>query len=186
MTVTAQFTAVPPAGAPELRVTMEIDPSVGDPLSPNTGDDVPVLVTVANVGPAGATNVTVSVPLPENLEFISGRVLSDLGALATPAEFSVQDGTVLIGIGDLAAGQQVRLELVLRAMAVGAVELAALAASDETAEPVASAPVEITITDEYYTIVQASRPELCGLPGLFPLVTVLGLVSLKRRRPRGR
>jgi len=187
LTVTAHFGALPPTELPDLRVTTETESDPNGADSPNPGDEVSVVVTVENVGQADATDVEVSVPLPENLEFVSGRVLSDPAAQALQAEFSVQDGAVHIWIGDLAAGQQVRIELVLRAKAAGAVHLTAVASSVETREPVESAPVEMTIADEYYTFVEEPRPGPCGLPGVFPLLIVLGLAGLKCwRRPRSR
>lgn len=187
LTVTAHFGALPPTGVPELRVTTETESDPDGAVSPNPGDEVLVVVTVENVGQADATDVEVAVPLPENLEFVSGRVLSDPAAQALQAEFSVQDDVVHIWIGDLAAGQQVRIELVLQAQAAGTVQLTAVASSAEIREPVESAPAEMTVADEYYTFVEEPRPGPCGLPGVFPLLTVLGLAGLKCwRRPRSR
>jgi hypothetical protein len=36
------------------------------------------------------------------------------------------------------------------------------------------------VEDEYYLIQSTSRPGGCGLPGLFPLFTLVGLLGLRR------
>jgi uncharacterized repeat protein (TIGR02543 family)/uncharacterized repeat protein (TIGR01451 family) len=184
LTVTAHFAATSATEKPELRVTTETETGPGGVASVNTGDEVWVMVTVENVGQAGATTVVVTLLLPDNMEFVSGRVATDLAAQATHPELSVQDGVLSIGLGKLDAGEQARIEVLLRATAPGPAQLAASAVADEMAEPVQSWSVEVSVADEYYTIVEEPRPGLCGLSGVAPLLIALSLAGLRRRRCR--
>ena len=59
--------------------------------------------------------------------------------------------------------------------------VAAQVHSAEQETPVAAQPAaELTVEDEYFLIQSTSRPGGCGLPGLFPLFTLVGLLGLRR------
>ena len=39
---------------------------------------------------------------------------------------------------------------------------------------------EVVVEDEYYLLQSTPRLDRCGLPGLFPLFTLVGLLGLRR------
>ena len=87
----------------------------------------------------------------------------------------------IVYVGDVPPGQRVGAELMLRAKASGVSAVAAQVQSTEQEMPIAAqSAVEIVVEDEYYVLQNASRPGSCGLPGLFPLFTLVGLLGLRR------
>ena len=66
-----------------------------------------------------------TVPLPENTEFVSAWRAASQAAQAAPLNVSVVDGQIIIKVGDVAAGENVKIELVLRALVAGQIVLGA-------------------------------------------------------------
>ena len=173
-----------PAGddKPDLRLTIAVSPTgpaAGGTVA--TGDVVPLELAVENVGAGSATDVRLVVPIPDSLEYVSARVLTEEYAQAAPAQVEFDGRNVIVHVGDVAPGHTVAAELMLRAKTSGVAAVAAQVHSTEQQAPVAAQPAaEIVVEDEYYLIQSTSRPGGCGLPGLFPLFTLVGLLGLRR------
>ena len=164
----------PPPLAPQLQVFIEAD--VQQVL---VGETIDCSVRVRNVGDGGATNVEVTVSLPPDTEFVGAWWLSPGAAQAAPLAASVENGVIHLQVGDVDAGDDLRIDLELRASKAGTLEITAAAASPELAAPVdASAPASADVTDEYVQVVRMFVP-WCGPLGLTPLLTLFGLVGLK-------
>lgn len=112
VTVTAQ--------AADLSLTL----SVSDD-APNVGDEITLTVQVQNAGPDAATATAVGLPLPEGLTFLS----------ATPSSGSYDSARGLWGIGPVATGSEVRLEVVARVDLPDAQAVTAEVAAVDQADP---------------------------------------------------
>jgi uncharacterized repeat protein (TIGR01451 family) len=183
--VTFTTAALPPdtpgQKVPDLRVT--VTATASDPDQPvQVGQEVPFLVTVENVGTGDANDVTVIVPIPAGMEFVAANVLSDGTAQLAPNQPLVVEDKVYINVGHVAAGQQVRIELVLRTTAAGQTSVSANAECDEQPELVLGTSAQVVAEDEYY-VIQRQTPLLCGNAGaLMSAITLLGLTGLKHSR----
>ncbi len=173
-----------PAGnnMPDLRLTIAVSPTgpaAGGTVA--TGDVVSFELAVENVGAGGATDVRVVVPIPDNMEYVSARVLADESAQAAQVHVEFDGQNVVVYVGNVAPGHKVGAELMLRAKTSGLAAVAAQVHSTEQETPVvAQSAAELVVEDEYYLIQSTSRPGGCGLPGLFPLFTLVGLLGLRR------
>ena len=173
-----------PAGnnMPDLRLTIAVSPTgpaAGGTVA--TGDVVPFELAVENVGAGGATDVRVVVPIPDSMEYVSARVLVAESAQTASVQVEFDGQNVIVYVGDVPAGHTVATELMLRAKTSGVAAVAAQVHSTEQEAPVAAQPAaEIVVEDEYFLIQSTSRPGGCGLPGLFPLFTLVGLLGLRR------
>ncbi len=109
--------------------TVAVDPQLAD-LSltltadnpaPNIGEDVALTISVANQGPDAASGVAVAAPLPANLEYRSHH-----------------GGTYAAGVwlaGDLPAGGQAELTVVVRKSAAGAAHVVAEVSAADQRDP---------------------------------------------------
>ena len=112
--VTASFDPPGTGSSAELALTQTVSPN---PAS--SAKDIVYTLVVVNNGPATATNVTLTQPVPAGTSFIWN----------TP-NCSQASGTVTCSLGSLAAGAGVRARIVVRPPAAGSVtNLATVAAS---------------------------------------------------------
>lgn len=204
------FTTEDTTNEPNLSVTIETstgedpndpaDPNepADDPNDPNdagtagVGQNLTFMVRVQNTGTGGASDVVVNVPLPENVEFVSARILSGSPTeQTTPDDIAVADGVVTIRVASVDAGEEVNVELVVKPMTSGKVTMTANAACDE--DPVAKEAeeqAEVTAEDVIDRIVTTAAPApFCTPSGLAPLGGLLllagGLLTGRRRVARG-
>jgi uncharacterized repeat protein (TIGR01451 family) len=150
---------------------------------------VTLLATVENVGTATATNVVLTIPIPEDAEFVSARLVSDAAAQTADPIVTQGDGFVTLEFGDVPAGDAIQMEIVLRVLVAGEILITADATSDELTTPkAAETAATVQADDEYVEVVQTTTPlNLCGLLGFAPLLVLAGLVGVKlNRRRRGR
>jgi uncharacterized repeat protein (TIGR01451 family)/uncharacterized repeat protein (TIGR02543 family) len=179
LTITANFAAVSvDPGAPDLHLTIE-PRTEANGGTVTTGQLLSVDVNVENVGDAGATGVRVLLPLPDNMEFVSATVLGVESALVLPAQITVEGNIVIIDVGDLSAGDQFRVELVLRAKASGPASFSVQVLSEETPDGVDAASSEVIVEDEYYVLLAPSG--LCAALGLLPLFALAAALGMIRR-----
>lgn len=169
----------PAAAAPDLRVTI-----AASSASAIVGEEFGFEVNVQNLGTADATNVVLRLPLPANTEFMRAWLVTDEAAQSTPLTAYVEDGEIVIELGDVAAAQDMKLNVVLKATASGIVSLEASVAGDEQTTPAtAQANSDVDVDDVYYEIVETMTPiGACGALGFVsPLLLSLGLLALKHR-----
>ena len=203
-TITASFAVLPPEPVntgepsptpepdtpaandmPDLRLTIARSPT-GPPPGGSVvlGDVVPFELAVVNVGAGSATDVRLVVPIPARMEYVSARLLSEDSAQAAQMQVELDGQNVIVYVGDVPPGQRVGAELMLRAKTSGVSAVAAQVQSTEQEMPVAAqSAAEIVVEDEYYVLQNAAPPGACGLPGLFPLFTLVGLLGLRRCSP---
>jgi uncharacterized repeat protein (TIGR01451 family) len=173
------------ASGPEIQIVIE-EEEQSPGSTPHVGDDLAFLVTVQNVGTAGAEGVLITIPLPPGTELISAEVLSGPAAASLPENMMVVDGTLIIDCGDLQPGSDVQVRLVLQATAGGTVNLVANAQYGDGDEQIEAAhPTEVAVEDTYIQIVTTTGP-LCGAAGLLPLVLtgILMMLPAAARRCR--
>jgi uncharacterized repeat protein (TIGR01451 family) len=155
------------------------------------GDEVTFRISVENVGDGGATDVLVTVPLPENTDFVSAWWAASQTAQAAPLNAVVEDGEITIEVGDVAPGEDVQIDLVLKALVAGEIVVNASVTSAEITTPVVPddvATVTVGGTDVMVPLVGCAGG-LCGPVGVFPLLIVSGLMGMKhyhRRHARTR
>ncbi len=150
------------------------------------GEPAAFAVELRNVGTGGASDVLVSIPLPNATEFVS----ADMGpsqpagsALAQTGQMN--GGAVTFNIGSLVAGETVTMQLILEPQSPGAFGVSAFSVNgDQTAQAVGNTG--------YYVQTEGGSPlgltPVCGagaVPGLLGLATMLPLV-VGVRRFRGR
>ncbi|MBU0616471.1 MAG: DUF11 domain-containing protein, partial [Planctomycetes bacterium] len=164
--------------APDLRVRIEAPAE-----NAHVGDELTFGVSVENVGDGGAIDVVLIVPLPENTEFVSAWRAASQAAQAAPLNASVIDDEITIEVGDVAPGEEVQMELALRALVAGKVAVCASTTSAETATPsTTQAMAEVDVEDVYWTVVETIIPiHACGVLGIMPVFVLLGLFGLKLR-----
>lgn len=154
----------------------------------SVGDDIDCQVQVRNTGTAPAHGVRVTIPLPDNTEFLGAwwaNGTPDAPAagwlpqasqdqLGDPIDADVADGLIYLSIGDVDPSEQFAVVLSLRALASGSYDISASASSDETPEPVvADSAVQTQVDDEYYVVEKTLAPMMCGPFGLTVLVGLL-------------
>jgi large repetitive protein len=115
-----QATVTVTAQAADLSLTL----SVSDD-APNVGDEITLTVQLQNAGPDAATATAVGLPLPEGLTFLS----------ATPSSGSYDSARGLWGIGPVATGSEVRLEVVARVDSPDAQTVTAEVVAVDQADP---------------------------------------------------
>ena len=171
-----------PELAPDLRVTIEAQTDA-DAL---VGDDVAFTATVENVGTATATDVVLTIPIPENAEFVSARLVTDPSAQTADLVVTLGDEHVTLEFGDVSAGDSLQVEIVFRVTAAGEVTVDASATSEEVTTPkAAETAATIDAEDEYLTVAQTTTPVyLCGALGFAPLLVLASLIGTKLRRRR--
>jgi uncharacterized repeat protein (TIGR01451 family) len=163
--------------APELQLEV-----VANEQAAFVGDLVEYGLTVRNTGDGEASEVKLFVPLPENTEFVGAYRGEDETArgAALPAELVA--GTIEIVVGEVGPGQRAAVEVVLRAVKSGPVQLTASASSAQTPDAkLAEAPATAQVQDDYIEITRTPLP-LCGPLGLMPLALMLCLVGWRRWR----
>ncbi|QDV32285.1 DUF11 domain-containing protein [Tautonia plasticadhaerens] len=107
------------ADAARADLAASLSPSPG---TIRVGQELTLSAGVRNLGPARATGVTVSVPLPEGFDFVA--------ATPTRGSASFADGVVTASIGELGAGQSASVNIRVVPRAVGVVAASASVASD--------------------------------------------------------
>ena len=178
---TAASPVTPPPPEPQLTVTSAAG-SLDQPVQ--VGQDVPFLITALSVGTAPATNVTLVVPIPPGMEYVSARLMPSGAGQMTPGEALVVGDTVQINIGDLAPSRQVQVELVLRPTVAGQVTVSASVASSEHPEPVSGSAAQITIEDEYDVVEYAPAFPACGAVGILPVPVIILAMTMIGSRVR--
>ncbi len=186
---TASVPQEPPAEDPPADDPPSEDPTAADirvtvsgPDDPaRVGDDVSFMLDVANVGTAAAPAVVVRLPLPPGMEFVAARLVAEDAAQTVALEAAVEGDEVVISLGDMAVGADMRIELVLRARQSGPVTLTA-SATFEGADAPSTDESSAAVEDVYWEIVETFVPvHACGWLGLSPALLLAGLVGLKRR-----
>ena len=174
----AEETTPESAAAPDLRVWIEVPAE-----DSYVGDEVTFGASVENVGDGAATGVLLTVPLPENTEFVSAWRVASLAAQAAPLNASVEADEISIEVGDVAAGEDVQIELVLKLLVAGKVTVYASTTCEETLAPSAAQnTAEVEVEDVEWIIIETITPiHACGVLGIMPVFVLLGLVGLKRR-----
>jgi uncharacterized repeat protein (TIGR01451 family) len=166
-------------GTPDLQVTIATTTT-----SVTVGEELSFEVNVQNLGTGGATGVTLRFPLPTGTELVGAWLTTQEPAQGTPLDAVVDNGEIVIELGDVSASEGLSLNLVLRATASGTVTLTASATCDEKETPsTAQVESDVEVDDQYVEIVQTTAPApLCGLLGFVtPALAPLGLLAMKRR-----
>ena len=139
-------------------------------------------VTVRNVGTAGASQVTVSVPLPEGTELVSASLVPQSGRTTTE--------TLTFDIGDLAAGATYVIQLVLRVLTEGDFSIEATADSAESDKVSANNTSQATDTvetaEDIIVTTVLHQYGLCGAIGFAPLGLMLVSLAALRKPWRDR
>ena len=170
------------SGQPDLVVNIQSQQNT----SANVGDEIPFMVEVSNQGNGTANDVTVTIPLPDGTEYVSARlIIEESAAQAAPADAQVIDGNIVIYVGQMAPTHRISVELILRALRSGPVQLTSTVESHETGPTVAFDEVVVSVGDKLVEIRTRSTVAPCGLTGVTPLAaTALGLAMLPLRRRR--
>ncbi len=166
-----------PATAPDLRVAVEAETTTA-----RVGDDVRTRINVSNMGTASATDVKLTIPLPAGTEFVGAWLVAGDAAQTTPLDAQLVNDAVVLDLGNVDINASRLIDLVIRALVAGAIEVNAAATSDEVTTPVsATVTAQTSVDDEYFEIVRNVYP-LCGPLGFMPLVGMFGLIAFKYRR----
>lgn len=172
----------PAVGTPDLQVEI-----VAGEQSAGVGEDISFAVDVTNLGNGQATNVILRFPLPPNTEFVGVWLVAGEVQQSMPLNAYVEGDEIVVELGDVLPAEDLKLQVVVKATAVGAVSLEAQVASDEQPEPVtAQAGAEVEVDNVYWEVIEQREPPCsCGLFGaVAPALLCFGLLGLKRRRYR--
>jgi hypothetical protein len=94
-----------------------------------------------------------------------------------PDNITVADGIVTIEVGDVPAGEAARIELVVRPLQSGPVQLTAEANCAEVQQPAVTAQT-VEATDTYGQIVTTMTPAgFCGAAAALPMLALLFLAA---------
>lgn len=167
-----------PSAAPDLRIAVTSSTSQAD-----VGEVLSYRVVVQNLGTAGATGVVLRVALPSSAEFVSASLVAEPAAQSAPLDALLDGQELVLNLGDVAVGQDLEIEIVLRAKASGEIALVAAATSNESGAPVtAQAEANVQVDDVYWEVIDTLAPvRLCGWMGFTPALVLAGLMGLKRR-----
>ena len=117
--------------------------TIGKAASPNptvaSGDPLTYTLTVKNTGPATATTVTVTDPLPPNVTFLSP-------VITTQGTCSEAGGTVTCLLGTMTSGTSATITILTLAGAPGIATNTASVSADQMTSPNTSNQVQTTIT----------------------------------------
>jgi len=184
-----ELTFTTSAALPQLQISVQ--PSgggTGGTTQVTVGQEVPFVITVQNVGNGGASGVVITIPIPPVMQYVLVTVLDEPVARTAPQEVVLEGSNLRVTVGNVSAGAQVLLELILLATQTGTVSLEASTSSAEQPAPVtATTTAQVAVSDDYYTVItrQPLIP-LCGGLGLVPLALVVaGLGDMKRWVRRG-
>jgi uncharacterized repeat protein (TIGR01451 family) len=167
----------PAAAADDVSIT--IAPETTDV---SVGEELPYLLTVQNAGDGGAADVAVVLVLPDNVEFVSVTRVTDDTAQAAPVEYTLEDATLTVTVGDVAAGDTVRLRLVLRPLVAGEIDLTAQAYVGDESAGAAQTDTAATAEDAYDRRVITVSPVPCFMPVLAVLLPLWWLAWRGVRR----
>jgi uncharacterized repeat protein (TIGR01451 family) len=172
--------ADPTPAVPDLQIAVE-----SDDTELRVGQEMRARVSVRNAGTGAATNVGITIPIPPGTEYVNAWLVGGATAQSTPLDGMVDGDSVYFDMGDVDAGADMLIELVLRALVAGTVEISAAATSNETPTPVgASVTAQANVEDEYISVTTSYTP-LCGPLGMMPLVFMFGLLGMKCHRRIG-
>lgn len=162
--------------APILTVTLSSDESTVE-----LGAQVRLVLGISNTGDGAATEIVVTIPLPDAVEFVSAGE----SARAT-VRGDVVDGAVRVTLDTLAAGESVNVELLLRALTDGVIKLSATALSSELIQAVTTASdTELVVSPELTDLRGLTGcGGACGSGGLIAYMLGLSLVGWQRWRRR--
>jgi uncharacterized repeat protein (TIGR01451 family) len=145
------------------------------------GNDITFDIDVENVGDADAEQLVVTIPLPENTDFVSAELLDAQQA----SQVNVVDSAAVITFQSLAAGETARIELILNALVSGAIHLTVTASdAEQNAATVGEADVTVTSEDRVVQIVN-TVPTMCGAGATFGMIGAVLLMpglALARRQ----
>ena len=186
LAITASF-AVQRTPSPDLRLVVETAPQEIAGGAINVGDELRFVIRVENLGDGEATDVQITIPLPENTEFVSAEVLAEDTAQTPPPNVAVVGNQVVLAVEPLPRGGHFMVELVLWAKARGQVVITPVVRSAELAQGVSvdqSAAVEVQ--DDPQVALQMRKPAgVCGALGLSAGFVLPGLWLLRRRAAVG-
>jgi uncharacterized repeat protein (TIGR01451 family) len=158
-----------PIGAADVRVTVQKDDDESENET-HVGDQIPFLVTVQNVGTSGAGHVVIRVPIPGGTLLISAEILSGPAAASLPGNMTIEGDELVVDCGDLPAGENVQVRLVLEATNSGQVAVNPTTSYDGAEQAVQpETPAEVPVGDTYAQIITTTTP-VCGSAGLVPLL----------------
>jgi hypothetical protein len=148
------------------------------------GNDITFDIDVENVGDADAEQLVVTIPLPENTDFVSAELLD----AQQTSQVNVVDSAAVITFQSLAAGEMARIELILNALVSGAIHLTVTASdAEQNAAAVGEADVTVTSEDRIVQIVN-TVPTMCGAGATFGMIGAAllmpGLALTRRRAAR--
>ncbi|MBN1346855.1 MAG: DUF11 domain-containing protein [Phycisphaerae bacterium] len=179
--VTLTTQAAPAEPEPDLSVSVQ-----SQSAEVSVGDEVSFVVSVQNSGDGPATDVVLTIPLPENAEFVSANLITTPTAQSAPTSATVVDGNVVIQVGDVPAGQTVQAELVLRAKTPGSMTVTPSATSQEVTDPVVpeqGTDLDVTdTTDPNATTIAGVTDQpaaCCGTAAAPPLLLLSLLFGLR-------
>ena len=166
--------------SPDLHVTF----SAKTPAA-LVGDDIAFDVKVENSGDADSVQPVVSIPVPGTTEFVSAEWVGE--SQVTQSVVSLADGVVRITFDSLPAGNSVRINLILRALASGLISVTATATeAGQGTAATGEADVPVTVADRVVQIVNTG-PAMCGAGatvGMIGAVFLVPLLTLVTRKPR--
>jgi hypothetical protein len=169
------------AAAPDIVIT---DSNGSDSVL--IGDTIAMAFTVGNQGNGDATAVQFSFTVPDNVEFVSASLDDNPSADLIPLDAQVSGSTVTLLLGDLGAGVQLQVRIILRGESAGDVRLEISVISAESDTRVSkTADSAVTVQDAYDTVVHSTKlNDLCGIMGVQPFLAT-GMFAAycgKRRR----
>ena len=133
----SQSVTITVPGATEPAADLSIE-KTADPTSVLVGEDITWTVTIANAGPDAATNVVFTDELPSGVSLVT-----DISSICT-----IDAGVATCEVGDLAAGEDLSIDIVTTADAAGSpvnsVEVSSDVADPNTDDNSSSAEVSVT------------------------------------------
>ncbi len=177
----ATLPAAPDSTTPELQI--EVTTRNAEAY---VGDEITFDIEVQNVGTADAANVIVTIPLPEQADFVSTR-LADMqpAELVVDPVISLGDEQAVYAFESLPAGGAAVIEFALRTRVSGALRLRAMAGQDgQSTDATAEADSTANVADR--TVRIDRRHGMCGTGAGFGFIgtgLLFATLSLTRKWP---
>ncbi|HUP84576.1 MAG TPA: Ig-like domain-containing protein [Acidimicrobiales bacterium] len=140
----------------DLSVALSVDDT-----TPNLGDQVVLTVTLADAGPSAATGVTVSLPLPAGLTFVS----------ASAGSGSYDPGTGVWTVGGVPSGGSWSLQVTATVDDPGAKTVTAWVVTSDQFDP-DSTPGNLAVEDDLASVVATPREADLSVTALAGATTV--------------
>lgn len=166
---------------PELNIT--VNPRTTSQL---VGDPVIFDIQLSNIGESDALDTTVSIPIPNNAEFVSASMTGwQDNALVAQPDIDVTDEMVTLSFDVVPVGKTALIEFVVRATSKGAISVTASTQDGiQSTQALDVTDVAVEVTDrivEHVTGLCGSGTEAAMLEAMM-LIPVLTLATRWRRR----